>query len=188
MAWTDGDLKILAAGMAIGGKWNLGGVEGNSPTCWNDEGQYDHFYIDFKRSISDFTYGQFNSSVYILGATGFIKITDAKKYSNTVALVYADISTLSHGVIVVGKSNSWIKLLTGGSVPKFISMFYVNGLENYIDLAYLLEQVKVVDKLRSEDVVSLTPVNYLSLAPIDHVLLDTGPTVVETVTVSYFSA
>ena len=59
MAWTDGDFKLFATGLAIGGQWNLGEVKaGDVVECWNDEGVYDYFYMKFKKAVKEFSFGQ----------------------------------------------------------------------------------------------------------------------------------
>ena len=37
MAWTDGDFKLFATGLAIGGQWNLGEVKASGiAICYHD--------------------------------------------------------------------------------------------------------------------------------------------------------
>lgn len=144
MSWLDGDLEIFAAGLAVGGEWNS--PSGNIafvPLLWNDEGQYKYFYIGFKKAIKGFSFGQFNSSIKILGMNGPIVVSSVEKVGASTVKVVADISEQAHGVQVVGNDNSWIEYLNGVKIPAFSGTFYVAGLDSYTDLAYLFDSVNL---------------------------------------------
>lgn len=142
MAWTDGDFKLFAAGLAIGGKWNLGEVATSGiATCRYDAGQYDHFYIKFTKVISEFSFGQFQETVAILGKFGVISPTDAKKFGSTEIIVYADISEEDDGILVAGRENGYLMYESGKLIPKFAASMFITELMNIVKLAYIWDKV-----------------------------------------------
>lgn len=142
MAWLEGDLKIFAAGLAIGGEWNLGEVASSGiAVCYYDAGQFDHFYIKFTKPIAEFSLGQFQETVIIVGKYGVIYPTEATKHSLTEIIVYADISKEDDGILIAGKENGYLTYATGKLIPKFVASLYVTELMNIVKLAYIWDKV-----------------------------------------------
>lgn len=142
MAWLEGDLKIFAAGLAIGGEWNLGEVASSGiAVCYYDAGQFDHFYIKFTKPIAEFSFGQFQETVIIVGKYGVIYPTEAMKHSLTEIIVYADISKEDDGILIAGKENGYLTYATGKLIPKFAASLYVTEIMNIVKLAYIWDKV-----------------------------------------------
>lgn len=143
MAWTDGDFKLFATGLAIGGQWNLGEVKvGDVVECWNDEGVYDYFYIKFKKAVKEFSFGQFVNTVkvYSVARDIYIPITGVTRISGTQFKVNCDISGENSGIIVIGLPTAYLQYESGSAVPKFISSFYVSGIETIRTYAYIWDK------------------------------------------------
>lgn len=143
MAWTDGDFKLFATGLAIGGQWNLGEVKvGDVVECWNDEGVYDYFYMKFKKAVKEFSYGQFTNTVkvYSIAHDEYLPITSVIRISSTQFKVNCDISGENSGVIVIGLPTAYLQYESGSAVPKFISLFYVRGIETIRTYAYIWDK------------------------------------------------
>ena len=144
MAWTDGDFKLFATGLAIGGQWNLGEVKaGDVVECWNDDGVYDYFYVKFKKAINPFSYGQFVNTVkvYSISSDTYLPVSGVTRLDGTTCKVNCDISKENSGVIVIGLPTSYLTYTSGSAVQKFISMFYVNGIDRIVTYAYLWENI-----------------------------------------------
>lgn len=159
MAWLEGDLKIFAAGLAIGGQWNLGEVKvGDIVECWNDEGVYDCFYIKFKKAVKEFSFGQFVNTVkvYSVSRDTYLPITAVTRLSGTQFKVSCDISNENSGVIVIGLPTAYLQYESGSAVPKFISSFYVSGLETIRTYAYIWDKASTnMLPLQSNDNITL---------------------------------
>lgn len=146
MAWTDGDFKLFATGLAIGGQWNLGEVKvGDIVECWNDEGVYDYFYMKFKKAVKEFSFGQFVNTVkvYSVANDKYIPITSVTRISGTQFKVSCDISNENSGVIVIGLPTAYLQYASGSAVPKFISAFYVSGIATIRTYAYVWDKTSV---------------------------------------------
>ena len=146
MAWTDGDFKLFATGLAIGGQWNLGEVKASDVVeCWNDEGVYDCFYMKFKKAINPFSYGQFVNTVkvYSISSDMYLPVYGVTRLDGTICKVDCDISKENSGVIVIGLPTSYLTYTSGSAVPKFISLFYVNGIDRIITYAYVWDDIPV---------------------------------------------
>lgn len=159
MAWTDGDFKLFATGLAIGGQWNLGEVKvGDVVECWNDEGVYDCFYMKFKKAVKEFSYGQFKNTVkvYSIANDSYIPITGVTRISGTQFKVNCDISGENSGVIVIGLPTAYMQYESGSAVPKFISAFYVSGIETMRTYAYVWDKASTnIMKLQTLENITL---------------------------------
>lgn len=160
MAWTDGDFKLFATGLAIGGQWNLGEVKaGDVVECWNDEGIYDSFYMKFKKAVKEFSYGQFKNTVkvYSVSRDLYIPITGVTRISGTQFKVSCDISNENSGVIVIGLPTAYLQYESGSAVPKFISSFYVSGIEIIRTYAYVWDKAstKIMNLQAQENIMLL---------------------------------
>ena len=157
MAWTDGDFKLFATGLAIGGQWNLGEVKASDvATCYYDAGQFDHFYIKFKKEISEFSFGQFQETITLIGKNGVIKPNDAKKHSSTEMIVYASLLDENDGVLVVGRENGYLTYFTKQLIPKFVSVLTIREFSNIVKLAYIWDKVMICDQYKSAENTTIT--------------------------------
>lgn len=146
MAWLEGDLKIFAAGLAIGGEWNLGEVKASDiVTCWNDEGIYDYFYIKFNRAIKPFSYGQFVNTVkvYSITSDSYLPVRSTSRIDQTTYKVFCDIHKETAGVAVIGLPTNYLSYLTGTAVPSFLTVFFVEGIDRIITVAYIWDDISV---------------------------------------------
>ena len=109
-----------------------------TPLIWNDTGKYNYFYIDFKKTLSPFSMGMFVESILVYG-TAPITITALEKINATTCKVYADISGLIHGLVVMSKSPTRLKLSTGKELPAFSTFAFVSGIAAYLDSGYIYE-------------------------------------------------
>ena len=110
------------------------------PRCWNEEGVFDCFYIDFKRGLSEFSPGMFIESIIVYDSES-LPIRGAEYVSNGVYKVYCDISGRKQGVTVVNKKSTLLETAGGNVLPVFSVMFYVSGLESYVRKAYKYEHI-----------------------------------------------
>lgn len=144
MAWLEGDLKIFAAGLAIGGEWNLGEVKASDVvTCWNDEGNYDYFYLKFKSGIKPFSYGQFVNTVkvYSITSDSYLPISTTSRIDQTTYKVFCDIRKETAGVAVIGLPTHYLSYLNGAAVPSFLTIFYIEGIDKITTAAYAWDVV-----------------------------------------------
>lgn len=111
-----------------------------SPLIWNDTGKYNYFYIDFKKTVTPFTLGMFVESILVYG-TAPITVTNVEKVNVTTYKVYADISGLIHGLVVMSKSPTRLRLTTGKELPSFSTFTFLAGISSYIDAGYFYESV-----------------------------------------------
>ena len=118
-----------------------------APTIWNDTGHYDYFYIDFKKTLVPFSLGMFVESILVYG-TAPITVTGIEKINGTTFKVYANISGLIHGLVVMSKSPTRLKLVTGKELPAFSTFTFVSGIVTYIDGGYIYEHIAYDFKIR----------------------------------------
>lgn len=144
MSWLEGDIRILAAGMAIGGRFNQTGLIGKQafePKIWLDDGQFDHFYIDLQKQLRDFSYGQLQQSIYVVSPAGqIIQVTGSQK-DGTVVRMEADISGIYGDITVIGVANGWLFYESGKRVPAFSVNLRVDRDPPYVDMAYLYDVI-----------------------------------------------
>jgi len=124
------------AGMATKGLIRSG--ELYKPICWNDEGIYSYFYIDFKRVMSGFSTGMFNDSIVVYDSIA-IPVTQVQKVSSGVYKVFCDISDRLQGVTVMNKKTSRLRFATGERLPVFSVHFFVSGIAQYISDGYVYD-------------------------------------------------
>lgn len=185
MAWSKRDLMLFAEGMAVGGKYNVAGMGGYSPRVWNDTSVYSYFYIDFLKPLGAFSIAQLKSSITVLGNKGTLTITNAKRVDTTIIKVYCDISTEPYGITVIGDYKNWLTYANGKSMPLFSAHFYVAGLINYTDAAYVYEpcELDFAPRLSTVGNISYTPIRQLALQ--DHHALENWCLTDESVTINY---
>lgn len=124
-------------GMATKGLTRSG--DSYKPLIWNDVGVYTYFYIDFKKSMDDFSIGMWNESCLIFGITG-ITVTNVERVSASIFKVYANIANLIYGVVILNKKTSVLTFSNGEQLPAFAAHFYVAGIAPYIQLKYCYEK------------------------------------------------
>lgn len=149
MAWLEGDLKIFAAGLAIGGKWNLGEVGDAGITVYNDVDEFDHFYIRFSRLLADFSYMQAAWTLHaydaFLGTE--LSLSNFVQIGPTVIKVNCDISKCTSGVLVVGFPTGYLRYVSGKSVGSFARLLYPVNLPITVNFAYVFERGTVASNL-----------------------------------------
>lgn len=131
------------AGMATKGLIRSG--ELYKPVIRNDPGVYSYFYIDFKRVVSLFSLGMFNESIIIYDSER-IDVTDILLVSSGIYKVYCDLSEKNRGITVINKKTSLLSFATGETIPVFSTIFYVEGLEQIVRVAYAYETTDIVNK------------------------------------------
>jgi hypothetical protein len=105
------------------------------PICWNDEGVYSYFYIDFLRAMETFTQGMFNESI-IIHDSEQLYITGVQQISTSVYKFYCNIAGRVQGITVLNKKTSMLTFATGEQLPVFSVHFFVAGIDSYFRLKY----------------------------------------------------
>ena len=132
-----------------------------APLIWNDTGKYNYFYIDFKKTLAPFSMGMFVESILVFG-TAPITVTGVEKVNTTTYKIYANISGLIHGFVVMSKSPTRLKLITGKELPAFSTFAFVAGISSYIDGGYLYEiTTAALNSSLAEDIFNIA--QYLSI-------------------------
>lgn len=126
----------FVCGMATRGLVRSG--ELYKPDIYNDDGVYSFFYIDFRRSMSEFSIGMFNESIVVYDSVQ-IAVTAISRVSANVYKIYGDISNRNHGITVLNKKTSRLRFLNGERLPAFSTHMFVSGQAPYIDGGYLYE-------------------------------------------------
>lgn len=143
---TDIDFQNgFLCGMATKGLIKTGAAY--EPSCWNDEGIYNYFYIDFHRALSAFSMGMLAQSIIIHDSVQLM-INDFDYVSQGVYKIYVDLADKVKGVTVINKETGILNFSNGSKVPAFSVMFYVSGLDRYERLHYIYE---------AEDIENLFP-------------------------------
>lgn len=187
MAWTDGDFKLFATGLAIGGQWNLGEVKASGiAICYHDVGEYDHFYLKFTKAIAEFSFGQFKETVVVVGKNGEIPVSNATIYNSTTIRIEANIEGEDDGILVAGREHGYLSYASGKNIPKFVSMLWLNELVNFIKLAYIWDKVKFTNTLVHESIIDVVFNNTNSSAHTEHIDMLETKEITDNVTVSYF--
>lgn len=188
MSWLDGDLKVFAAGLAVGGEWNLAQVHDSfTPTVWNTPDDYSCFYLDFLRPIRAYSLGQFADSVRVVAGGKFLPYQKAEQVSPRIVRVYVNLSGQEHGVMVVGSDRSRLNYETGKTVPGFITTFYVAGLMVYVDFAWIFERVQMPEFSRATERGAVGGYSVTSTGgPHERTALPEFGGAVETAGISYF--
>lgn len=147
-----------------------------APIIWNDTGHYDYFYIDFKKTLVPFSMGMFVESILVYGTTT-IPITGMEKINATTCKVYANISELIHGLLVMSKSPTRLKLSSGKELPAFSSFMFVSGVSSYLDTGYNYETLDMYNAYThntvSEEFETLLPEPYV-FTPYESATVPTG--------------
>lgn len=83
-------LQGIAVGKSLKG-WSSG-IGTSVPTCWNDEGIYTYFYIDYHLPISAVSLSMFRLSTRVLCEAGELEVTAIESVDSTTFKVYCNIS------------------------------------------------------------------------------------------------
>lgn len=119
-------LQGLAVGKSLKG-WSSG-IGTSVPTCWNDEGIYTYFYIDYHLPVALISVALFRLSTRVLYTAGEIDITDVESINSTTLKVYCNLSVAKNNwVAAVGYNSSWLKYESGISVPEYSAIFWLDG-------------------------------------------------------------
>lgn len=123
-------LQGIAVGKSLKG-WSSG-LGTSVPTCWNDEGIYTYFYIDYHLPISAVSLAMFNLSTRVLCEYGELDVSSIESIDSTTFKVYCDISKAKNGwVAVTGYNSSWLTYDNGYAVPEYSAVFWLDGRQNY---------------------------------------------------------
>lgn len=134
-------LMGLSVGRNLKG-WSGGaGAAGLMPTCWNDVGVYDRFYIDYGAGLKEFSYGRFCNKTGIFGTAGELAPTDAVQVDGHTVCVYADISAQTR-IRLYGNAKAGLPLADGRECPAWAAEFWVDGEAPY-ELPYGAESLRL---------------------------------------------
>lgn len=123
-------LQGIAVGKSLRG-WSSG-YGTATPKCWNDEGVYDYFYIDYLIPLSGLTLAMFHLSTRIMCNIGELEATDIEAVDSSTYKIYCPISKATNGwIAVTGYNSSWVKYDSGLSVPEYSSIFWLDGKSTY---------------------------------------------------------
>ena len=140
------DENSFLQGIAVGrGMRGRDSADYTAPTCWNDEGIYSYFYIQYPQAVSTITKGQFTVCHNIFCGFGELLVTDIKIIDSYTIKVICDISSAQNSwVAITNYDNSYIKFTNGVSVPLYGILFWMNGIAPW-NLGYI-EEVGVLLK------------------------------------------
>lgn len=136
-------------GMATKGLTRSG--EYYKPLVWNDEGIYNYFYIDFKKSMEDFTLGMLQESI-IVHDTVQLPITNLEKVSSSIYKIYCDITNKRSGITILNKKTSLLAFEGGQQLPIFSIHIYINGQDKYERFKYMYQVAKTKELKFPEDI------------------------------------
>ena len=108
------------------------------PKIWNDSGVFTYFYVDFKRSLEEFSLGMLRESIVLHDSIQF-EIKNFEYSAPGIYKVYCDLSDKTKGVTLINKAASLLNFASGRKVPPFSTMFYVAGLGSMVRKAYAYE-------------------------------------------------
>lgn len=169
-------------GMATKGMLRTG--QQYEPKVWNDEGVYDYFYIDFKRSVLPFSTGMFGESVVVHDSEQ-LPVTNVEYVSPGVYKIYCNIAGKVGGVTCMNKKTTWLKFADGRKVPPFAVHFYVAGLASYMRLDYTYEVSAFSNSASSAagNIIDLALYSFQAEAQVNETVA--GTTTIDTVTGNY---
>lgn len=123
-------LQGIAVGKSLKG-WSSG-LGTSVPTCYNDEGVYTYFYIDYHLPISAISLTLFNLATRVICESGELEVTAIESVSSTTFKVTCDISSAKASWIAInGYNSAWLTYDSGYSVPEYSTIFYVDGMTSY---------------------------------------------------------
>lgn len=148
-------LQGLAVGKSLKG-WSSG-LGTSVPTCWNDEGEYTYFYIDYHLPISAVSLSMFNLATRVLCESGEIQVQAIESVNSTTFKVYCDISKAGNKwVAVTGYNSSWLFYDSGYAVPEYSALFWIDARQNYTP-GYIEDLADYPDRLyQIEDSYTMT--------------------------------
>lgn len=127
----------FVCGMATKGLTRSG--EYYKPLVWNDEGIYDYFYIDFKKSMEFFSIGMFTSSIIIHDSVQ-IDVQRIQQVTPAVYKIYCDISNKPFGITILNKKTTLLSFSGGVILPIFSVHMYIEGQEHLERLRYIYDR------------------------------------------------
>ncbi len=123
-------------GMATKGLTRSG--EYYKPIVWNDDGVYNYFYIDFKKSMDFFSIGMFNSSI-IIYSYDQLDVYKIEQISSTTYKIYCDLSNKPAGITILNKKTSLLSFVGRMTLPVFSIHMYIQGQEKLEQLKYIYD-------------------------------------------------
>lgn len=137
-------LQGIAVGKSLKG-WSSG-LGTSVPTCWNDEGVYTYFYIDYHLPISAVSIAMFNLSTRVLCENGELDVSAIESVNSTTFKVYCDIKKAGNGwIAVTGYNSSWLYYDSGYAVPEYSSVFWLDNRQNYT-FGYIEDEDRLVGR------------------------------------------
>lgn len=137
-------LQGIAVGKSLKG-WSSG-IGTSVPTCWNDEGKYTYFYIDYHLPISAVSLSMFRLSTRVLCESGELEVSAIESVDSTTFKVYCDISEAGNGwIAVTGYNSSWLYYDNGYSVPEYSAVFWIDSRQNWTP-GYIEDEDKYVGR------------------------------------------
>lgn len=134
------DENSFLQGIAVGrGMRGRDSADYAAPTCWNDEGIYSYFYIQYPQAVSTITKGQFTVCHNVFCRFGELSITDIEIIDSYTIKVICDISSAQNSwVAITNYDNSYIKFANGVPIPLYGILFWMNGAAPW-NLGYIEE-------------------------------------------------
>lgn len=111
------------------------------PRCWNDEGIYEYFYIDFRQSMAPFSLGMWNESIVVHDREQ-LGVPQVGYIAPGIYKVWCDLSGRMHGITVLNKITSLLHFGSGRVLPAFSTHFFVAGIDAYKNLDYVYDTVR----------------------------------------------
>jgi hypothetical protein len=137
-------LQGIAVGKSLKG-WSSG-LGTSVPKCWNDEGVYTYFYIDYHLPISAVSLTMFNLSTRVLCEYGELDVSAIESVNSTTFKVYCDISKATNGwIAVAGYNSSWLYYDSGYAVPEYSAVFWLDGRQTYA-FGYIEDEGRLVGR------------------------------------------
>lgn len=148
-------LQGIAVGKSMKG-WSAG-LGASMPTCWNDEGVYTYFYIDYHLPLDALSLPLFRLSTRVMCETGEIPVNDISEYNSTTYRVYCNLRASQNGwIAVVGYNSAWVKYANRHSVPEYAYVFWVDDAQPWSS-GFLADVEALPDPVRRNISEQITP-------------------------------
>jgi hypothetical protein len=145
------DAEVLQIAAMLLEPQNVVRAEGwYEPLCWNDEGVYTYFYIDFLRAMSPFSLGMFNESIIAYDSVQ-LTVSNVVYVSPGVYKIYCDIANKPQGITVLNKKTSLLSFASGEQLSAFSIHFFVAGIAAYVRLKYVYETLEDIPTISSAE-------------------------------------
>jgi len=126
----------LIVGLATAGLVRSG--QAYEPEVYMDEGDFTGFYINFRRAVSEFSYGMLIESIKLYYQNGVINIVGFTRISNGVIRINCTLPQQEY-VVVENRKDGYLTFTNGSKVPPFFVEFFAGTPELMIKPAYVYE-------------------------------------------------